>query len=190
MPAEMTQGRDPTASTTFLRSVLYDSHDGRGLSLFATFLFTHNAQIALLAFALGFAFCVPTALLVAQNGLGLGALLALYVSRGLGWPLGGWLVIHGATELFATVLAGAAGFHIGWAVMFPGAGSRLDAVAKAGRSAGIAMAGVVIMLVVAGLLEGVGRQVIRNDTARWSIGVATLAIWCAYFYLPRRTTAA
>ena len=29
-------------------------------------------------------------------------------------------MIHGTTELFAIVLAGAAGFRIGWASAFPG----------------------------------------------------------------------
>jgi uncharacterized membrane protein SpoIIM required for sporulation len=186
MPGEMTQGRDPTAGTAFLKSVLYDAHGGQGLSAFATFLFTHNAQIAILAFALGFAFCLPTALLLAQNGLGLGALTALYASRGLLAPLTGWLFIHGVTELLATILAGAAGFRIGWAVLFPGARSRLDAVATAGRTAGTAMAGVVVMLVIAGVLEGVGRQLILNDLARWAIAAVSLVIWLAYFYGHRR----
>lgn len=189
MPGGMTQGRDPTASTAFLKAALYDAHGRTGLSFFAAFLFTHNAQIAIFAFALGFAFCVPTALLVAQNGLSLGALLALYASRGLGWPLGGWLFIHGVTELFATILAGAAGFRIGWAVMFPGSRSRLEAVARAGRAAGPVMAGVVIMLVFAGLLEGIGRQLIQVDAVRWSIGGATLVLWLGYFYLPRKALA-
>jgi uncharacterized membrane protein SpoIIM required for sporulation len=187
MPGEMAQGRDPTAPTSVLRAILYDSHAGQGLSAFATFLFTHNAEVAILAFALGFAFCLPTALLLAQNGLGLGALLALYASRGLGPQLCGWLLIHGVTELLATVLAGAAGFRIGWAVMFPGAATRLDAAAQAGRVAGAAMAGVLIMLILAGILEGVGRQTILLDQARWAIAGATLLLWLGYFYLPRRT---
>ena len=185
MPGEMTQGRDPTATTAFLKSVLYDAHQQKGLSVFATYLFTHNAQIAILAFALGFAFCLPTALLVAQNGLSLGALTALYASRGLLPQLSGWLFIHGVTELLATVLAGAAGFHVGWAVMFPGARARLDAVAAAGRTAGAAMAGVVVMLIIAGVLEGVGRQLILDDVARWTIGAMSLVLWLAYFYGPR-----
>jgi uncharacterized membrane protein SpoIIM required for sporulation len=185
MPAEMTQGRDATATTAFLRSVLYDAQQRNHLSVFATFLFTHNAQIAILAFALGFAFCLPTALLLAQNGLGLGALMALYGSRGLLAPLAGWLFIHGVTELLATVLAGAAGFRIGWAVMFPGARARLDAVAAAGRSAGAVMAGVVLMLVIAGVLEGVGRQLILDDGARYAIAAVSLVVWLAYFYGPR-----
>ena len=188
MPGAMEQGRDPTASTAALKAILYDTHHHEGLSSFATFLFTHNAQVSILAFALGFAFCIPTALLVAGNGLSLGALFALYASRGLGFQLGGWLFIHGATELLATIIAGAAGFRIGWAVIFPGDRPRLDAASAAGRTAGAAMAGVVVMLVFAGILEGVGRQTITDDWARWSIAGASLVLWLAYFYLPRRKT--
>ncbi len=186
MPSAMAQGRDPTASTAFLKHVLYDDDGGKWLSAFATFLFTHNAQVSILAFALGFAFCLPTAILMADNGLGFGALMALYASRGLAFQAGGWLLIHGATELFATVLAGAAGFRIGWSIIFPGSRSRLAAAARAGGTAGVAMAGVMIMLVFAGVLEGVGRQLIRDDVIRWSIASASLCLWLAYFYLPRR----
>ena len=42
------------------------------------------------------------------------------------------------------------------------------------------------MLIVAGVLEGVGRQTIRLDWARWTIGAVTLALWLGYFYLPRK----
>jgi len=184
----MAQGRDPTATTAFLRDALYHDAKGQPLSFFATFLFTHNAGVSILAFALGFAFCAPTVLLVADNGLTLGALMALYASRGLLVPLGGWLSIHGTTELFATVIAAGAGFRIGWAVMFPGPLTRLEAARVAGRTAGAAMAGVVVMLIAAGVLEGVGRQTIRLDWARYAIGGTMLTLWLAYFYLPRRET--
>jgi uncharacterized membrane protein SpoIIM required for sporulation len=186
LPGQLAGGRDPTATTAFLRDVLYHAPKGEsGLSFFATFLFTHNAGVSILAFALGFAFCVPTALLVADNGLSVGALMALYASRGLGVQLGGWLAIHGTTELFATVIAAGAGFRIGWAVIFPGSRTRLEAASTAARTAGAAMIGVVIMLVAAGVLEGVGRQTIRLDWARYAIGGAMLTLWLAYFYLPR-----
>ena len=73
--------------------------EGGGLSIFATFLFTHNSQVAILCFALGFAFGVPTAMLLIYNGAMLGAILALFASHGLGAELGGWLIIHGSTEI-------------------------------------------------------------------------------------------
>ena len=106
------------------------------LSVFATFLFTHNAQIAIFAFALGFAFCLPTALLIAENGCMLGAFLALFVQHGLGFEVGGWLMIHGVTELFAIILAGAAGFRIGWPWPSRASGPGSTRRAEAGRGAG------------------------------------------------------
>ena len=189
MPEGMAQGRDFRASAEQLRATLYDGGGEEGLSIFATYLFTHNSQVAVLCFALGFAFGVPTAMLLVYNGTTLGAFMALFASHGLGEELGGWLIIHGSTEFFAIVLAGAAGIRIGWSVVFPGEDSRIDAAARAGRSAAIVMGGVVIMLLCAGLLEGFGRQLITSDLARYTIGIGLLALWCAYFYLPRRRAA-
>jgi uncharacterized membrane protein SpoIIM required for sporulation len=187
MPAAMTGGRDPTATTAFLQSTLYGGAD-KPLSLFAAFLFTHNAQIALFSFALGFAFCLPSGFLMLYNGCMVGALFALFAPRGLGFQLGGWLLIHGTTELFAVALAGAAGFRVGWSLIVPGARSRMEAVGAAGRQGAILMFGVVIMLFAAGLLEGLGRQLIRADLARYAIGATMFAGWSLYFYWPRRGT--
>lgn len=181
MPPALVQGRDPSASAAALRSTLY-GHQDQPLSFLAAFLFTHNAGIALLAFALGFAFGLPTAFLVFTNGCTLGAFVALFVSKGLGYQVGGWLGIHGVTELFAITLAGAAGFRIGWATAFPGEKARLDAAAAAGRPAGALMGGVLVMLVCAGLLEGLGRQLIQDDVMRYAIAGATAVLWPLYLY--------
>lgn len=186
VPIEMAGGRDPAASTETLRSTLDGSDGGGGLSVFAAFLFTHNAQVAILAFALGFALCLPTGMLILYNGATLGAFVALFTSRGLGVEVGGWLLIHGVTELFAVILAGAAGFRIGWAVAFPGQRRRLDAAVEAGRTAAIVMGGVVVMLFFAGLLEGFGRQLIVHTGLRYGVAAFTALVWAAYFYSPRR----
>ncbi|WP_428156501.1 stage II sporulation protein M [Brevundimonas sp.] len=185
VPADLSGGRDPAASTETLRATLEGAEDAQGLSAFAAYLFTHNAQVALLAFALGFALCLPTGLLILYNGATLGAFFALFASRGLGFELGGWLLIHGVTELFAVILAGAAGLRIGWAVAFPGQRRRMDAAVEAGRTAAIAMGGVVVMLMFAGLLEGFGRQLIVDTGLRYAVAAATAVIWGLYFYAPR-----
>lgn len=185
VPESLAGGRDPLATTEFLRESLYHDEGAGGLSVFAAFLFTHNAQVAIFAFALGFAFGVPTALLMVYNGTMIGAFASLYGDHGLTYELGGWLMIHGSTELFAIVLAGAAGLHIGTRVVFPGAQARLAAARSGGKRAATAMIGVVVMLAVAGLLEGFGRQLIALDGARYAIATGMFAFWCAYFYLSR-----
>lgn len=186
MPSDLASGRTPAADTDFLRDGLYDGKDADGLGQFAASLFSHNARIAIFAFALGFALCVPTAVLMIYNGMVIGAFYALYVDRGLGFELTGWLMIHGTTELFAIILAGGAGFRIGWRLAFPGELSRLDAASEAGRSAGTVVAGVVIMLFLAGLIEAFGRQLITSDLIRYVFAGTMLTIWLVYFYGPRR----
>jgi uncharacterized membrane protein SpoIIM required for sporulation len=187
---EMAQGRGPESSAAMLSDIIYDksagSNNGSALSIFAAFLFTHNTQVSIWCFALGFAFGVPTAFLIVQNGCAVGALLHIYAAKGLGWNLVGWLMIHGTTELFAIILAGAAGFRIGMATAFPGDLGRVAAAAKAGRTAATVMIGVMVMLFFAGILEGFGRQLITNDAARYGVGLFMLTVWLAYFYLPRK----
>jgi uncharacterized membrane protein SpoIIM required for sporulation len=185
IPAQLAEGRDPTATTESLRDVLFHPAGPSGLTVFSSFLFTHNAEVALMAFALGFACCLPTVFLVFTNGLMLGALFALYVDHGLGIALGGWLFIHGVTELFAITLAGAAGFRIGWTLAFPGNATRLDALTNAGRVAATVMVGVIVMLAVAGLFEGYARQLIVLTWERYLIAAATGCFWLFYFYIAR-----
>ena len=47
------------------------------------------------------------------------------------------------------------------------------------------MGGVLVMLLCAGMLEGLGRQLIQNDLARYAIAATTAVLWPAYLYLFR-----
>lgn len=188
VPEGLASGRDPSAGAASLARTIYERED-KLLGTFAAYLFTHNAQIAIFSFALGFAFAIPTALLILYNGLMLGAFMAVFAPKGLGLGFAAWLAIHGTTEMFAIILAGAAGFRIGTAIAFPGRMARMDAAVAAGRLAATAMAGAVIMLAVAGLLEGIGRQTVLTDAGRFGVGGAALIGWLLYFYLPRRADA-
>lgn len=182
IPVELAGGRDPSASAESLRATLYDSPQS-WLTTFATYLFTHNSQVAILSFALGFAFAVPTVLLMLYNGLMIGAFFAVFAAKGLAPNLFGWLMIHGTTELLAIAIAGAAGIRIGGAIAFPGCLSRMASVVEAGRSSATAMMGVIVMLAVAGLLEGVGRQTITDDVTRLAIGTGMMTFWVVYLYV-------
>ena len=181
VPAEPGDPRIPGASRTALQGVLYGQHGSDPLAAFAAFLFGHNAQIAILAFALGFVVGIPSLVLLAQNSGMLGAMLWLYHGRGLTLELVAWLSIHGTTELFAILLAAASGLHIGRAIAFPGPRTVLAAAADAGRRAALVMVGVVVMLLVAGMLEGIGRQLITNTYARLAVGGGMLVFWITYF---------
>ncbi len=189
MPGGMAGGRQPGASKADLAATLEGTDGAEGLTMFAAYLFSNNSGVCILAFALGFCFGVPTLLLLVYNMASLGAMLWLFDDAGLRWEFVAWLSVHGTTELFAILLSGAAGLHIGRAMAFPGTRSIMSAAATSGRRAAQVMAGCVLMLVVAGLLEGYARQLVPTAEGRATIGGAMLVAWLAYFILvPRPRT--
>jgi uncharacterized membrane protein SpoIIM required for sporulation len=187
--SEMSQGRGPDAGRKALAESLSGADSGEGLSFFATYLFSNNAGVTIMAFALGFFFGIPTLLLLVYNMAVMGAMLCVFTDAGLGWEFAAWLSIHGTTEIFAILLGGAAGIHVGRSMAFPGDRSVLAAASDAGRRAAQVMAGAVLMLVCAGLLEGYGRQLVTAPAARAAIGAAMLVFWIAYFLLRRGSPA-
>jgi uncharacterized membrane protein SpoIIM required for sporulation len=185
---EMAQGRTPASSTSELRGVLYDN-DATASSMLGTFaaqLFSNNARVGILAFALGFVVGLPTAFLLFYNGLVLGAFAALYASRGLSIDLWGWLLPHGVTELSAVMLAGAGGFTIAAAIAFPGVKSRLENLRDHGKDAARIVIGCVIMLFFAGMIEGIFRQTVTSVPVRYTVAGVTAVWWLFYFLVVGR----
>ena len=186
VPSQFLDARVPGASREVLAGTLAGESGKSGLSIFSAYLFSNNAQVSILAFALGFAFGIPSLLLLVQNTATLGAMMWLFHDAGLTLDFAAWLCVHGTTELFAILLAGAAGLHIGRAMAFPGERSILEAAADAGQRAALVMTGVVLMLVVAAFLEGFARQLVEDTPDRLAIGGFMLAFWLAYFLGLRR----
>lgn len=179
---DMAAGRTPDATTAFLEQGLhdFDPEDTPTLKAFAGMLFSRNAAIGMMCFALGFAFGIPVVLLVFSNAASLGAMFALYAQHGLFTAFLGWVSIHGVTEFGALLLCAAAGLMLGKAMAFPGRVRRVDALAEAGRKAAVLAVGAVAMFLVAAMLEGFGRQLIDDDASRLMIAAASLALWTLY----------
>lgn len=190
VPGGLADTRVPGASREELLVTLGTEESAVGLSTFAAQLFSNNSAVCILAFALGFAFGIPSLMLLVHNMAMLGALLWLFAGQGLLVELSAWLSVHGTTELFGILLSGAAGLHIGRAMAFPGTRPVLDAAAEAGRRGAVVMVGVVIMMIIAAFLEAFPRQLVEGAGNRFVIGGAMLAFWLSYFFLyrPRRTT--
>ena len=111
---------------------------------------------------------------------------ALHVERGLGWELGGWLSVHGVTELSAICIACGGGLMLGMAVLFPGQNTRKESLRLAGRDAVKLALVAALMLFVAAILEGFFRQLVQDTTTRYAIGWTAGALWLAWFMLGGR----
>lgn len=186
VPSQFADTRVPGASREVLLQALGTEESAAGLSGFAAYLFQNNAGVSILAFALGFAFGVPTLLVLLKEMATLGAMLWLFAGQDLAIEFIAWLSVHGTTELFAILLAGAAGLHVGRAMAFPGERAILTAAAAAGRRSATVMVGVVLMLSVAALLEAFARQLVGETGDRLLIGGAMLLFWLAYLFAFRR----
>jgi uncharacterized membrane protein SpoIIM required for sporulation len=182
VPGQFSDERVPGASREVLHDTLFGNQSEPGKASFASYLFSNNASVSILAFALGFAFGIPSLMLLMHNTALLGAMIWLYAGRDLELDFIGWLSVHGTTELFAILLSGAAGLHVGRSIAFPGKRSVLGAAAEAGQRASQVMVGVVLMLVAAALLEGFARQLIDDTTGRFAVGGFMLVFWLVYFF--------
>ncbi|KPF64677.1 stage II sporulation protein M [Porphyrobacter sp. AAP60] len=192
VPGGLADTRVPGASREELLATLATEESAAGLSTFAAQLFSNNSAVCILAFALGFAFGIPSLMLMVHNMALLGALLWLFDGQGLLVEISAWLSVHGTTEIFGILLSGAAGLHIGRAMAFPGTRPVLDAAAEAGRRGAVVMVGVVIMMIVAAFLEAFPRQLVEGSANRFMIGGAMLLFWLTYFFLyrPKRSPGA
>jgi uncharacterized membrane protein SpoIIM required for sporulation len=155
-------------------------------AVMANFLFSHNTLVGLLIFGLGIAAGIPGLLLLFYQGLGVGAFIALHYNRGLLVDFLGWLAVHGVTELTAIMLFGAAGLVLAEKVLFPDRMTRLESLATQGKLAAQIAIGAMIMLFVAGILEGGFRQLVQSTSWRFAIGGFTGLIWLGYFILAGR----
>jgi uncharacterized membrane protein SpoIIM required for sporulation len=188
VPTWLAEGRGPASSrASLLDGEIFAPWPGLATSLgiVANFLFSHNTVVGILTFSLGLAAGVPSILLIAYQGLTLGAFLALHYDRGLTVEFLGWVSIHGVTEISAILLCGGAGLLVAEKILFPDRYSRVDSLAMHGRRAAEIAVGAVLMFFVAAILEGGFRQLVASTPGRFAVAAATALGWIAYLTLVR-----
>lgn len=147
---------------------------------FSSQVLTNNIQVTFLSWGAGLAFGLGTAFVLLSNGLTLGAIGGLTVGAGNGDFFVELVAAHGVLELSCIVVAGAAGLRLGWSIVEPGRGSRVDSlVAEARRSVEIVL-GTAPWLVLAGIIEG---YVSRGGRQAAPMAVVGLAVGATYWGL-------
>jgi uncharacterized membrane protein SpoIIM required for sporulation len=121
----------------------------------------HNIGIAFQCFAGGLFAGVGTIFYLAYNGAVIGGVAGYVTEKGLGEAFYSFVVTHGAFELTAIVLAGAAGLKLGHSLVAPGRRSRADSLVAAAQECVVLVYGVTAMLIVAAAVEAFW------SSARW-----------------------
>ncbi|MEZ5323224.1 MAG: stage II sporulation protein M [Microthrixaceae bacterium] len=115
-------------------------------------LFTHNIEVAVIAFGGAIATGVLGAVQLVHFGLSTGTTGAIMHAHGRGSEFWGLILPHGLTELTAVFVATGAGFKVFWAMVNPGDLSR-GAVAEEGTRTITVLVGSMVMFVFAGFTE-------------------------------------
>ena len=120
----------------------------------ASGIIANNVQVTFAAFAGGVTAGLLTLFLLVTNGVSIGSVVGLYVSKGILPLLLAFVAPHGVLELFAICVAGGAAFLVAAGMLVPGARTRRRALVENGQRA-IRLIGVsTLLLLVAGTLEG------------------------------------
>jgi len=122
--------------------------------LVSSLIMTNNIKVTILAFAAGATAGIGTVLALVSNGISLGSGIAMYQNYGVAHVIIGFVVAHGVLELQAICFAAGGGLLIAYAMLLPGALTRREALIVQGRRA-VRLATIsIILLVFAGLIEG------------------------------------
>ncbi|HEY6489350.1 MAG: stage II sporulation protein M [Terracidiphilus sp.] len=120
----------------------------------SSYIMTNNLSVSFVTFAGGIAFGIGTFFYLYVNGMMLGVIGAACHQYGMSLALWSFVAPHGSLELPAILIAGGAGFRLGYSMLFPGSLRWRDSVAQGGVEATRLVSGVIPMLIVAGALEG------------------------------------
>jgi uncharacterized membrane protein SpoIIM required for sporulation len=147
---------------------------------FSTHVLVNNIEVSIYVFAGGIALCIPTALLLAYNGLNVGVLAGLFAQVHQQGKFYGLILPHGILELTAVTIAGAAGLRLGWSIIAPGDRPRGEALAEEGRRSIVLILGLMLAFVVAGTIEGFVTPSGLPTFVRVGIGVLVEACFVAW----------
>lgn len=153
----------------------------------ASAIATNNIFVSVLAFAGGATAGALTVLVLVQNGIVIGSVLAATQEAGLAGGLLSFTAGHGFVELSVIFLSGGAGLRLASAVLAPGDLARGDALRIRGAQALRIVLGCVPLLAVAALIEGFISPSALPWATKLAIGLAAGGVmWSYLLFVGRR----
>ena len=148
----------------------------------------HNIGIAFQTFAAGLLFGLGSVFFLIFNGLVIGAVSGHLTDIGYGQTFWSFVIGHGAFELSAITLAGAAGLQLGWSLVAPGRLARSEALRLAARKSVRMLCGVMVFLLIAAFIEAYWSSTTRIEPwIKYAVGAALWLLVAAYLTLAGRS---
>ncbi|MCU7248433.1 stage II sporulation protein M [Pseudomonas koreensis] len=148
----------------------------------------HNIGIAFQTFASGLLAGLGSAFFLFYNGLMIGAVAGHLTEIGYGQTFWSFVIGHGAFELTAIALAGAAGLKLGWALIAPGRLTRGEALRQAARQSVLLVCGVMLFLLIAAFIEAYwSSRTAVTPLTKYLVGAALWVAVATYLLFAGRT---
>ena len=144
----------------------------------------NNIYVGIKAFIYGVFGGLGTGMVMMYNGIMVGAFQYFFYQEGVLWESVRGIWIHGAMEIFAIVIEGAAGLILGASILFPKTFSRMTSFKMGVKNGVKILISTFPFTVAAGFLEGYVTRY-SNTMPNWlSVGIilVTLSI-ISYYYL-------
>lgn len=148
----------------------------------------NNIMVSFNCFAMGIFTSFGTGYMLLVNGIMIGAFQTFFYQHGLLWESTLAIWLHGTLEIWAIIVAGAAGLALGNGWLFPGTYSRIESFRRGAKKGLKMVVGTVPIFIMAGFIEGfITRHTELPDLLRLGLILTSLAFIIFYYiYLPNR----
>lgn len=181
----------PEEITQLVEHDFADYYSENPATSFAGQVWVNNAWVSMQVIIMSILLGLPIPYVLWENALNVAVSAGLMASRGKLDIFFGLITPHGLLELTAVFLAASVGMRLGWTVVDPGPRRRVEALAEQGRAVMSVALGLIVVLLVSGLIEGLVTPSGLPTWARIGIGVVAEAAFLAYvIFFGRRAVAA
>ncbi len=143
-------------------------------------IMTNNIFVCFVTFAGGITAGLWTLWSLFFNGINVGAVLVVCAQHHMALGIWSFIAAHGALELPAIMLSGAAGLRIASGILFPGMLRRRDSIALGGLEGVQLIAGTIPMLIVAGTFEAFLSPTHAPIALKFAVGAVLFTALCLW----------
>lgn len=164
----------------------------QNFQMFGHYIF-NNIGIAFRTFGGGLLWGIGSLFVLLFNGVLIGAVAGFLSAYETATPFWSFVIAHGAFELNGIVIAGAAGFKLGWALISPGGYSRFTALRLQAQKSIVLIWGAFFLLFIAAFVEAYWSSISLSSlsaTSKYIIGGLLWVLVAAYFIWAGRRHAA